>query len=69
MPTGTESVCLRLVLFEICLVVGCILGYSYWLVVWYPLFSDPSDGVFGRFGLAALLRLPHLKFLVVCFAC
>ena len=27
-----------------------------WLVVWTPLFLDPSDGVFGRFDLAALLR-------------
>ena len=34
------------------------------LVVWTPLFWDPSDGVFGRFDLAALLRLPHLKFFV-----
>ena len=29
------------------------------------LFSKPSDGVFGRFDLAALLRLPH-QFLFVC---
>jgi len=27
-----------------------------------PLFLHPSDGVFGRFDLAALLRLPHLQF-------
>ena len=25
-----------------------------WLVVWKPLCLDPSDGVFGRFDLAAL---------------
>ena len=43
------------------LVVGCILGYSYWLVVWNPLILDPSDGVSGRFDLAALLGLPYLK--------
>ena len=42
--------------------------YYYWLVVWSLLFLDPSDGVFGRFGLAALLRLPHdLRCLFVCF--
>ena len=35
-------------------VVGCLLGYSSCLVVWIPLFLDPSDGVFGRFDLAAL---------------
>ena len=28
-------------------------------------FCAPSDGVFGRFDLAALLRLPHLKSFVV----
>jgi len=27
---------------------------------------DPGDGVFGRFDLATLLRLPHLKILLVC---
>ena len=45
-----------------CLVVGCMLGCSYWLVVWpwNPSFLDPSDGVFGRFDRAALLRLPQL---------
>jgi len=30
-----------------------------------PLCLDPSDGVFGRFDLAALLRLPHLKSLLL----
>jgi len=48
------------------LVVGCMLGYFYWLVVWNPLLLDPSVGVFGRFDLLALLRLPHLTFLFVC---
>ena len=48
------------------LVVGCLLGYSSWLVVWNPLLLDPSNGVFRRFDLAALLRLPHPKFLFVC---
>jgi len=44
-----------------------MVGYRPWLVVWNPLSLDPSDGVFwsffgvfGRFGLAALLRLPRL---------
>jgi len=32
--------------------------------VWPP-YHAPSDGVFGRFDLAALLRLPHLKFLLL----
>ena len=40
--------------------------YSSWLLVWNPIFLDPTDCVFGHFGLAALLRLPHLKFLFVC---
>ena len=31
----------------------------------HMLSGDPLDGVFGRFDLAALLRLPHLK----CFFC
>ena len=35
------------------------------MVVWSPLLSDPSDGIFGRFDLAALLRLPHLNCLFV----
>ena len=34
------------------LVVGCLLGYSSWLVVWNPLFLDPSDNMFGCFDLA-----------------
>ena len=38
-----------------------------WLVVWTPLFLASSDGVFGRFDLAALLRLPHLQLLFVLF--
>ena len=29
-------------------------------MVWNPLFLDPSDGVFGRFDLAAHVRLLHL---------
>ena len=47
-------------------VVASMLGYSYWLVVWNPLSLGPSNGVFGRSDLAALLRLPHLKCLFVC---
>ena len=31
-----------------------------WLVVWNPLFLDPSDGVSCPIGLAGLLQLPHL---------
>ena len=44
------------------LVIG-LLGYCwyYWLVVWTPLYLNPSDGAFGRFDLAALLRLLHFK--------
>ena len=48
------------------LVVGCMLGYSYWLVGGVELLMDPSDGVFGRFDLAAFLGLPHLTILFVC---
>ena len=33
--------------------------------MWTPLFLNPSDDVFGRFNLAALLRLPHLVCLFV----
>ena len=44
---------------------GYMLGYYCWLVVWNPLFLDPSDGVFSRFYLAVLLRLPHLMCLFV----
>ena len=57
-----ESVCTG------CSLVLGLLGYSCWLVAaWCELhcFLNPSDGVFGRFDLAALLRLPHLKFLFV----
>ena len=43
---------------------GCSIPVS-WSLVWTPLFLHPSHGVFGRFDLAALLRLPHLKFLFV----
>ena len=43
------------------LVVEYMLGYSSVLVVWNPSSLDPSDGVFGCFDLAALLRL------YVCF--
>ena len=56
---------------ELCLfavsVVGCLLGYSSCLVVWIPLFLDPSAGVFGRFDLAALCGCRTLNFcLFVC---
>ena len=47
-------------------VVGCLLGYSSCLVVWIPLFLDPSDGAFGRFDLAALCGCRTLNFLFVC---
>ena len=43
-------------------VVGCMLGYLYLLVVWSSLFLDPSDGVFGRFDLAALCGCRTLNF-------
>ena len=43
-------------------VVGCLLGYSSCLVVWIPLFLDPSDGAFGRFDLAALCGCRTLNF-------
>ena len=33
--------------------------------VWNPLSLDPSSGVLGRFDLAALLQLPHLKCLFI----
>ena len=49
-------------------VVDYIIECSYWLVVCNSLFLDPSNVVFGRFGLAALLLLPLLEFfLFVCF--
>ena len=47
-------------------VVGCMLGYSSCLAVWHPLFLDPSDGVFGRFDLAALCGCRTFNFLFVC---
>ena len=47
-------------------VVGCLLGYSSCLVVWIPLFLDPSDGVFGRFDLAALCGCRTLNFCLFC---
>ena len=37
-----------------------------WLVVWKPLCLDPSDGVFGRFDLAALCGCHTLN---VCCCC
>ena len=48
-------------------VVGCLLGYSSCLVVWIPLFLDPSDGVFGRFDLAALCGCRTLNFFFFFF--
>ena len=41
-------------------------GLSAWLVVWKPLCLDPSDGVFGRFDLAALCGCHTLN---VCCCC
>ena len=38
-------ICLLVLLFAVS-VVGCLLGYSSCLVVWIPLFLDPSDGAF-----------------------
>ena len=46
-----------------------MLGYYYWLVVWNPLFLDPSDGVFGRFDLAALCGCHTLGVCYVMFCC
>ena len=57
--------CLLVLLFAVS-VVGCLLGYSSCLVVWIPLFLDPSDGAFGRFDLAALCGCRTLNFLFVC---
>ena len=48
-------------------VVGCLLGYSSCLVVWIPLFLDPSDGAFGRFDLAALCGCRTLNFCLFLF--
>ena len=59
-------ICLLVLLFAVS-VVGCLLGYSSCLVVWIPLFLDPSDGAFGRFDLAALCGCRTLHFcLFVC---
>ena len=59
-------ICLLVLLFAVS-VVGCLLGYSSCLVVWIPLFSDPSDGAFGRFDLAALCGCRTLNLcLFVC---
>ena len=59
-------ICLLVLLFAVS-VVGCLLGYSSCLVVWIPLFLDPSDGAFGRFELAALCGCRTLNFcLFVC---
>ena len=60
-------ICLLVLLFAVS-VVGCLLGYSSCLVVWIPLFLDPSDGAFGRFDLAALCGCRTLNFcLFVCY--
>ena len=59
-------ICLLVLLFAVS-VAGCLLGYSSCLVVWIPLFLDPSDGAFGRFDLAALCGCRTLNF--VCFVC
>ena len=48
-------------------VVGCLLGSSSCLVVWIPLFLDPSDGAFGRFDFAALCGCRTLNFCFVFF--
>ena len=54
-------ICLLVLLFAVS-VVGCLLGSSSCLVVWIPLFLDPSDGAFGRFDLAALCGCRTLNF-------
>ena len=60
--------CLLVLLFAVS-VVGCLLGSSSCLVVWIPLFVDPSDGAFGRFDLAALCGCRTFNFcLFVCYA-
>ena len=38
-----------------------------WLVVWKPLCLDPSDGVFGRFDIAALCGCHTLNFCMLCY--
>ena len=59
-------ICLLVLLFAVS-VVGCLLGYSSCLVVWIPLFLDPSDGAFGRFDLAALCGCRTLNFCLFLF--
>ena len=44
----------------------CTLGS---LVVWNPLSLDPFEGVFACLDIAALLRVPDLECLIVCFVC
>ena len=61
----TLNFCLFVLLFAVS-VVGCLLGYSSCLVVWIPLFLDPSAGAFGRFDLAALCGCRTLNFCFVC---
>ena len=59
-------ICLLVLLFAVS-VVGCLLGSSSCLVVWIPLFLDPSDGAFGRFDLAALCGCRTLNFCLFLF--
>ena len=61
-------ICLLVLLFAVS-VVGCLLGYSSCLVVWIPLFLDPSDGAFGRFDLAALCGCRTLNFCLFVYVC
>ena len=60
-------ICLLVLLFAVS-VVGCLLGYSSCLVVWIPLFLDPSDGAFGRFDLAALCGCRTLNFCLFVYS-
>ena len=46
--------------------IACFGISTAWLVVWKPLCLDPSDGVFGRFDLAALCGCHTLN---VCCCC
>ena len=53
---------------------GCFFGPVFgistaWLVVWKPLCLDPSDGVFGRFDLAALCGCHTLNVRCCCCCC
>ena len=57
-------ICLMRTVCGLILQLDCMVGCSYWLVVWNPLFLDPSNGVFGRFDRSSPLRLPHLKLFV-----